>query len=395
MASKPKDPPSVNGTRLIHGDASLSKDEVAPSISVTTTFKTPTDIGTITNGFDPLNPVRHVYSRYTQDNSTRAEKILSEINGGYALTYASGLTSSFAALVHYNPTCIAITGGYHGCYQTIAIYRRIKEVKIISIDDEYEEGTLCWLETPLNPTGEARNIQYYADKVHAAKGHLLIDSTFGPPPLQYPFKWGADCIMHSGTKYFGGHSDLLCGILIVKSLDQWKELWSDRTYAGNMMGSLEAWLLLRSLRTFHLRIPRQSRTATALAQWLDRVSQTPAGQEWDGVPGGIIHKVFHTSLQARTATWDIAKQMDGGWSATFSFLLEKKEYAAVLPYLVRYLVAATSLGGVESLIEHRMSSDPSSDPRLIRVSIGVEELEDLKADFRQALKRAAQEKAKL
>ncbi|KAL5488002.1 hypothetical protein ACEPAI_6110 [Sanghuangporus weigelae] len=395
MSNKPTVAAAVSGTKLIHGDAAHVTEDVAPAITVSTTFKTPRDTGTITNGFDPSNPTRHVYSRYTQENSTRAEKILSSVIGGHAITYSSGLAASFAALVHYKPRCIAITKGYHGCHLTIQTYKKARHVKIINIDDDFEEGTLCWLETPLNPKGEARNIRFYADKVHAARGHLLVDSTFAPPPLQYPFKWGADIIMHSGTKYFGGHSDLLCGILAVKTISQWKELWTDRTYSGNMMGSLEAWLLLRSLRTFHLRIPRQSQTATALARWLDRVSQAAPGEEFEGVPGGVVEKVWHSSLQAETADWDVAKQMEGGWNATFSFLVSKKEHAAILPHLVKYFVPATSLGGVESLIEHRMTSDPTSDPRLVRVSVGVEELEDLQADLRQAFKRISQEKTKL
>ena len=86
-------------------------------------------------------------------------------------------------------------------------------------------------------------------------------------------------------------------------------------------GSLEAWLLLRSLRTFHLRVPRQSQTATALAQWLDQVSQTSPGKEFEGIPGGVVLKVWHSSLQAKTADWDVAKQMEGGWNATFSFMV--------------------------------------------------------------------------
>lgn len=80
-------------------------------------------------------------------------------------------------------------------------------------------------------------------------------------------------------------------------------------------------MLLRSLRTLHLRVPRQSQNATKLAQWLDRVGNIPAGQVWDGVPGGLIKRVYHSSLQARTADWDVAKQMEGGWNATFSFVV--------------------------------------------------------------------------
>ncbi|KAH8118390.1 cystathionine gamma-synthase [Phellopilus nigrolimitatus] len=395
MSSK-ADSTTLKGTELIHGDASYSKTpEVAPSISVTTTFRTPQQASRL-DAFDPYNPERNVYSRYSQDVNIRAEKILSKINGGHAITYASGLAASYAALIHYQPKCIAVSGGYHGFHATIEVYKKSKNVKIISLDEDFEEGTLCWVETPLNPTGESRNIQFYANKVvHAVRGHLLVDSTFAPPPLQYPFKWGADCVMHSGTKYFGGHSDLLCGVLVVKTVDEWKQLWENRTFMGNMMGSLEAWLLLRSLRTLHLRVPRQSQTATGLAQWLDRLAQIPAGEKWDGVQGGLVKQVFHSSLQAKDAGWDVAKQMEGGWNATFSFVLTNKEHAALLPHLVKFLVPATSLGGVESLIEQRVTADPGTDPRLIRVSVGVEDLEDLKADFRQALKKVVQEKAKL
>lgn len=208
-------------------------------------------------------------------------------------------------------------------------------------------------------------------------GHLFVDSTFAPPPLQYPFKWGTDMILHSGKHLlllprpfsssrivqgpnilvvipifcvvFSSSRLLINGkrfgrlyqtrndwCLCISCIDQ---LWTDRTYMGNMMarvpslpefnsdsrwifkGSLEAWLLLRSLRTFHLRIPRQSQTATALAQWLERVSQAKPGEEFEGVPGGTILKVWHSSLQAKTADWDVAKQMEGGWNATFSFLV--------------------------------------------------------------------------
>jgi cystathionine gamma-synthase len=101
-------------------------------------------------------------------------------------------------------------------------------------------------------------------------------------------------------------------------------LHHNRTYMGNVMGSLEAWLLLRSLRTLHLRIPRQSATATALASWLDRIARTPSGQLYDGVPGGVVSKVWHSSLQGRDARgFEPSKQMEGGWNATFSILVSQ------------------------------------------------------------------------
>lgn len=398
MSPKPDDKKPLSGTDLIHADAEIPSGlDVAPSISVTTTFRNPEpwDPTKELSQLNPLNPQRHVYSRYTQNVSTRAEKVLSKINQGYALTWASGLAASYAALVYYKPKRIAIRGGYHGVHVVIETYTRSRNgpLPIIDLDDEYQPGDLCWLETPLNPTGESRNIKYYADKIHAVGGSLVIDSTFGPPPLQYPFKWGADMVLHSGTKYFGGHSDLLCGVLIVKTEEEWRTLWGLRTFLGSMMGSLESWLLLRSLRTLHLRVPRQSENATILAQWL---SKAAGGKGHDGIPAGLIEVVWHSSLQGKDAKgWEPSQQMEGGWSATFSIAMYNQQHSTQLPHLLKYFIPATSLGGVESLIEQRVSSDPNADPRLLRISVGVEDIEDLKTDWRRALQEVAKIKAKL
>ncbi|KZP27055.1 cystathionine gamma-synthase [Athelia psychrophila] len=377
---------SVNGTDLVHGDAFMAGSEVAPSISVSTTFRFPhpSENAVPYDDLDPRTSTRHEYSRYTTDVTSRAEQVLSKINDGFALTYRSGLAAGYAALLALQPTCIAITGGYHGCHAFIEIYRKTRDnVKIIGIDDDYPTGedgkrVLCWLETPLNPNGDSRDIKYYADKVHKFGGKILIDSTFAPPPLQYPFKWGADVIMHSGSKYFGGHSDLLSGVLVVKTLPEWNVLWNDRTYTGSMPGSMESWLLLRSLRTLHLRVPRQSESATIIAQWLAKGG--------DGIPEGVVAKVWHSSIQEKDERgWLPNEQMEGGWNATFSILLSTQEQAQFLPHSLEYFIPATSLGCVDSLIEHRLMSDPESHPCLVRISVGVEDVEDLKDDLRRGL----------
>ncbi|KAI0375737.1 cystathionine gamma-synthase [Pilatotrama ljubarskyi] len=388
--------PKLSGTQLVHADDEFHGPEVAPSVSVSTTFRAPNPLLDPKEEFDTWNPTRHLYSRYTQTVSTRAERVLSKINDGYAITYASGLAASYAALVYLKPKRVAITAGYHGCHATIDVYKRSRnaDLPIIDLDDDFQPGDLCWLETPLNPTGEARDIKYYAHKIHAVGGQLLVDSTFAPPPIQYPFKWGADVVMHSGTKYFGGHSDLLCGVLVVPKLEQWKELWHIRTFLGNMMGSLESWLLLRSLRTLHLRVPRQSENAYGLAQWLAKAA---GGKSADGIPAGVIEKVWHSSLQGVDARgFDPRSQLEGGWNPTFAILMTKEQYAAQLPHSLKFFIPATSLGGVESLIEQRVHSDPGADPRLIRISVGVEDLEDMKDDLRRAFQEIVKgPKAKL
>ncbi|KAG8885898.1 hypothetical protein FRB97_009060 [Tulasnella sp. 331] len=466
------------GTSLLHADddtagkaADADSGGVAPSISVSTTFRHKE--GEYLNNWDAANPSKHVYSRYSTPTGIKAEKVLSSILKGYALTYSSGLAACSAAIAYYQPKRVAIRKGYMGTHGVLEIFkRRNSNLAIIDLDDEYLPGDLAWVETPLNPTGEARDIQLNdaTHQIHAVGSKLVVDSTFGPPPLQDPFRFGADCVFHSGTKYFGGHSDLLCGVLVVKDLDVWRQvgvvsqieeyLLSDLTvsatrgqgsfgvydecgwslkHARSFEGSLETWLLLRSLRTLHLRVPCQSETATALAQWLYRLSQTPECETYDGVPGGLIREVLHTSLQQGKVDFDVKAQMPGGFSPTFAILrslaglairwidheiltgvhiaIEYSSQSKVMrhdlkqlkevilgcivmqPFAVSLFASATSLGGVESLMEQRIISDPNEDGRLVRISVGLEDVQDLKEDLRQGLlslaKAGSQERAKL
>ncbi|KAI0307345.1 cystathionine gamma-synthase [Multifurca ochricompacta] len=400
MSPASKDPPCGCGfgTDLLHADDGFHGPEVSPSISVSTTFRQ-TEVPELAAGQLLEHPelgrdIRgHMYSRISQDVRSRVEQVLSKVNGGYAITYGSGLAAVYAALTLLRPRGIAIAGGYFGVHHVIQTYGRDRGLKVVDLDDNFDEVDICWVETPLNPTGEVRNLQHYADKaglhlrIHSCGGRLVVDATFAPPPLQFPFKWGADIVMHSATKYFGGHSDLLGGVLVVKTLEEWGKLWMDRIALGGVMGSLESWLLLRSLRTLHLRIPRQSSNATVLAQWLNRIASTPKGQSFDGVAGGMIKKVWHSSLQSEDVSgWSPSQQMEGGHSPTFAILLESSKVASSLPLSLQYFIPATSLGGVESLIEQRVRSSPGEDPRLVRISVGIEDISDLKQDIRNALR---------
>lgn len=285
------------------------------------------------------------------------------------------------------------------------------------MDAEYPtDGTLLvWLETPLNPSGESRDIQHYADKAHKANGQLAVDSTFAPPPLQNPFNQGADLVMHSATKYFGGHSDLLMGIVASRDAKSAGKLWHDRTYVGSTPGNLESYLLLRSLRTLEVRVKKQSQTATELASWLWSLcasnQQASSGPFKDFADEevfktGIVGWVSHSSLQPRSASeqdpntgknpegidFDPSKQMPGGFAPTFAIRVAGGIHnggarAAWLPHQTQYWIPATSLGGVESLIEHRIGAEPTEDPGTIRLSVGLEDVEDLKQDLRQAFRK--------
>ncbi|GAA6036874.1 hypothetical protein JCM8097_006326 [Rhodosporidiobolus ruineniae] len=398
--------PSSNArlaTKAVHSDASLSGPEVSAYISTTTTFRhpSPQQIAAAEPGFydenwSPDAPSRDIYSRYTQPTLTRAETVLSQLIGQPTVVYPSGIAAVYAILLFVRPDVIAVTEGYHGCHTSFKVYQETRgadQVSIITLDDEYprDKKVLCWLETPLNPTGESRSIAAYAKKAKAAGGVLAVDSTFAPPPLQDPFKWGADVVMHSGTKYLAGHSDALVGTVSVKSKEEWLKLWHNRTYTGSNIGSLDAWLLLRSLRTLPLRVTRQAETATKLAQWLSSLTRASPGSEVDG-PAGVVEVVWHAALQDEKTKKELygeGKQLEKG-PACFGLLLSKETYARELPHQLKYFVPATSLGGVESLIEQRRISDPGADPRLIRLSIGVEDFEDLKADLIAGFKKVLQ-----
>uniref|UniRef100_L2G7R5 Cystathionine beta-lyase n=1 Tax=Colletotrichum fructicola (strain Nara gc5) TaxID=1213859 RepID=L2G7R5_COLFN len=259
-------------------------------------------------------------------------------------------------------------GGSHGCHGVIRILTKLNGLKQLELDeaslDQLEAGDVLHVETPLNPTGEARNLAYYAERAHKVGAYLTVDATFAPPPLQNPFDFGADIVMHSGTKYFGGHSDMLCGVLAVNPsrADKWlRGMIEERCYIGS------------------------SKSATSLVRWIDdEIRNNPTG-----VVGSVVDKVVHASLQKDE--W-LKKQMPGGFGPVFAIWLKDAEDAKRLPSKMELFHHATSLGGVESLIEWRAMSDPGCDKQLLRVSIGVEAWEDLKDDLLQGFKKLAEEK---
>jgi cystathionine beta-lyase/cystathionine gamma-synthase len=325
------------------------------------------------------------------------------------LTYASGLSAFHAMLVFLKPERIAIRDGYHGCHGVIAVHEKLTGIKKLDIDcppEDLQAGDILHIETPLNPTGSAYNLKAYAEKAHSRGAFLTVDSTFGPPPLQDPFIWGADIVMHSGTKYIGGHSDMLCGILAVNPVRAkegwWDKLSEERLILGNVMGSMEGWLGVRSLRTLELRVERQSQNAIKLVAWLNAAlnpekefgigDTTILSSGNTNVVRDVLAKVEHASLQEEDIKdgW-LLRQMPNGFGPVFSIVMKEQIFARRLPSKLRLFHHATSLGGVESLIEWRTMTDSRVDTRLLRVSIGIEGWEDLRDDFLQAFKALSAE----
>ncbi|PSN65303.1 cystathionine gamma-synthase-like protein [Corynespora cassiicola Philippines] len=404
-------------THAIHADDYINiVTDVAPPIHTATTFRYPRDPSKlqptpIEGGESVGLQTPLVYSRLASANINRLEAILApliysdipdaDLEGlaNHVVTYSSGLSAFHALLVNVVPKVVAISGGYHGCHGVLGLHQKMHGVKLVDLhaDDAtwdaagLGKGDIVHLETPLNPTGEAFEIKKYANRAHKRGAFLSVDATFGPPGLQNPFLWGADIVMHSGTKYIGGHSDMLCGVLATRpdaeGRKQAKVLRDERIYLGSVLGSLEGWLGVRSLRTLELRVQRQSSNAEALVSWLDKASK---GQGEDGeVVKKVVSKVTHASLQTEDFDW-LKKQMPNGFGPVFSIYTHETVQARNLPSSLRLFHHATSLGGVESLIEWRRMSDTDVDDKLLRVSIGVENWEDLKEDLLHAFRVLAE-----
>ncbi|KAK9372178.1 pyridoxal phosphate-dependent transferase [Lipomyces chichibuensis] len=379
-------------TQALHADDPLNLvTDVAPPIHLSTTFRFPNEPERLIPSEDPVaefDGKNYVYSREFAPNATRFEIILSSLLNGHAVSYSSGLAALHAALVLLNPRRISMGEGYHGSHEVIAVISRLSGLQKLGLGcpaESLEKGDVILLETPVNPLGTAFSIEEYAKKAHARGAYLIVDSTFAPPGLQDPFLWGADIVMHSGSKYFGGHSDLLCGVLATKRKDWAKQLFEDRVAIGNVVGNLESWLGVRSLRTLEVRVQRASQNSAELISWLHRAvnAPAPAPESEEIIIQTVLDKVYHASLQDEP--W-LLRQMPNGFGPVFSIVLRSEDFARTLPSKLTLFQHATSLGGVESLIEWRAMSDSKVDRKLLRVSVGLENWEDLKSDLLQAFK---------
>jgi cystathionine beta-lyase/cystathionine gamma-synthase len=251
--------------------------------------------------------------------------------------------------------------------------------------EDLQGGDVILLETPVNPLGTAFSIEAYAQKAHSRGAYLIVDSTFAPPGLQDPFLWGADIVLHSGSKYFGGHSDMLCGVLGVKRAEWHRQLLEDRVALGHVIGNLESWLGVRSLRTLEVRVQRASQNSAKLISWLNDAltAASPAPGSDEEIVQKVLVKIYHASLQDEE--W-LKRQMPNGFGPVFAIVMRDEKLAKTLPSKLSLFQHATSLGGVESLIEWRALSDSRVDRKLLRISVGLEDWQDLKMDLLSAFK---------
>ena len=386
-------------TAAIHADDGIEAgaDDVSPAVHPSTTFR----YDRHTNA-----PGSAIYSRELFPTVSRLEKVFEKsifATGDdtevHAVTYCSGLSAVNALLLWHAPKRIFIsraeTGGYHGTLAVSQILSRFSGMAILHLDDltsgdeTLRQGDLVWLESPINPHGICLDVPAFARLAKEARVPCVVDSTFAPPPLYDALSIdGVTSVMHSATKYFGGHSDLLAGVVATRDAAVAHGLREDRISLGTIPSSQTSWLLLRSLRTFHMRVARQSATATEIVKRLVDYAATSTGKR-------VLHKVSHSSVQLselRAAGEDTAWlecQVVGGHTPTFAILLQNEEMASKLPSFLQLYQHATSLGGVESLVEWRVLSDEHCDRRLVRLSTGCENVDDLWADLKRGLDQLA------
>lgn len=330
---------------------------------------------------------------YTRDENPiyeTVERVLAALEGGTdALVFASGMAAATAAIracVKPGDHVLAPRVGYFAVRNWVQRFGEKWGVTVDLVDTTdlaavraaLRPGAtrLVWFETPANPTWDVTDIALVAELAHAAGARVAVDSTCSTPVLTKPLALGADLVMHSATKYLAGHSDVLAGAVITRTDDAaWTELETIRHDEGAVLGPMEAWLLLRGMRTLWVRVERQCRTAQALAQRLEQ--QRLCDVLYPGLASHPHHAVA-------------ARQMHGGFGGMMS--IRTGGGAARALAVVRKLrvwLPATSLGGVESLVEHRASVEGPGSPTpddLLRLSIGLEHEDDLFDDLAAALR---------
>jgi len=332
------------------------------------------------------------YSRDQNPTYRQAERVITKLEGAVdAMLFSSGIGAGTALLrgLTSGDRIVIPKVMYHGLREWVYQFSTRWNLVYVEFDPTMPgdlerkireaETRLVWIETPCNPTWDLTDIATAADLAHAAGAKLAVDSTVATPLLTRPISLGADYVMHSATKYLNGHSDVVAGALVTAAEDNlWANAVKSRYLDGAILGPFEAWLVLRGMRTMHLRVTQSCASAMKIAE---HFASHPK-----------LEQVLYPGLPEHPGH-DIAKrQMDGGFGAMMSIRLKGGARAALaIVKSLKLFVPATSLGGVESLIEHRATVEGPESPvpeDLLRISVGIEDTGDLIADLQQALDQA-------
>ncbi len=335
------------------------------------------------------------YARTQNPTRTVLETNLAALeNAEYGISFSSGLAAMDAILKMYSPgdEIVSTNDLYGGSYRLMTkIFSRFGiKSRYIGMDDPSSVGAqltadtkLLWIETPTNPMLNVVDIEALVKVAHGKGIMVCVDNTFSSPYLQNPIDYGADMVLHSATKYIGGHSDVIHGCVLTNNKDIADELRFIQNAAGAVPGPMDCFLILRGIKTLHLRVQRSCENAEQIAHFLKNHHKV-AKVYWPGFEDHPNHEVAARQMR-----------MFGGM---VSFDLVDNDYESAEKILsgTHYFSLAESLGGVESLIGHPASMTHASIPKeerlkvgltdsLIRLSVGIENIEDLKKDLDKAL----------
>jgi cystathionine beta-lyase/cystathionine gamma-synthase len=378
-------------TKVIHGGQhhDPSTGAVMPPVYQTSTFVQ-------TSPGKPLNP-DYEYSRAANPTRTALEDALASIeNGTRGLAFSSGLAATDCVLrgLKAGDEVIAMDDLYGGTYRMFTRIYKESGIKFHFVDmtdlPKLEalinaNTKLVWVETPTNPLMKLADIAAIAEITKKHPNILLaVDNTFATPYLQKPLDLGADIVMHSATKYLGGHSDVIAGALIMKDAELGNQLHFQQFATGATLGPQDSFLVLRGIKTLHLRVQRHCENGAKIAEFL--------------VNHPKVERVYYPGLASHPFHEIAKKQMIGGFGGmvTFTFKSGKKEDAISFLEKLQVFTLAESLGGVESLANHPALMTHASIPEdkrkeigitddLVRLSVGVEDAEDLIEDLKRAL----------
>ena len=327
-----------------------------------------------------------MYSRVSNPNRSALEKVMAELEkGAEACAFSSGNTAGMSVFQALAPGShiIAPDDMYWGFKKQLqSIFAGILEIDFIDLTSiDHIEGfirantVMIWTETPSNPLLKVTDIAAVAAITKKHNLILACDSTFASPCFQNPIQFGADLVMHSSTKYIGGHSDVLGGILVTAAKTEfWEKIRNIQQVGGAVPSPFDCFLLLRSIKTLAYRMKGHAENGMALAKYLESHPK--------------IDAVYYPGLPSHPQ-YEIAKKQMTGFSGMLSVLVkDNADEARRVVNAVKLFAQATSLGGVESLIEHRASvegPDTKTPQNLIRISAGLEHIYDLIADLKQAL----------
>ena len=378
-------------TKAVRGAANLDKKNgpLATPIFQTSTFE-------VTDNDEQLTATHtdHFYTRYGNPTNTAAEKTIAALEGvDAALTFASGMgaiTTTLMALLKSGDHIVAQRDIYGGVNKFLSQWLPKMGIETTFVDTvDYEQHArairqntkLLYLESPTNPTLRVVDFKKVAALAKQHKLLSMIDSTFGTPINQHPADFGIDLVMHSGTKYLAGHTDLICGVVAGRQ-ELIDKIWETRTTLGNCMDPHASWMLLRGLKTLAVRVARQNENAQRVAEFLSEHAK--------------VRQVHHPFLKNHPQHAIARQQMSGG-GGMVSFEVEGTgEDARRVSEAMRLFTLAPSLGGVESLVSIPVLTSHAMIPaaerarmgvteQMIRISVGIENADDLIADLEHAL----------